>query len=321
MHVLSRTLIDLYDAAEDVAPNEYPAVVMAVMHRLISFDGALLGCGLDAMEHARIFHRSPLLPSDYAKVYRSDPLACRLRLGLRVPVTCECRRFYVARECAEVKRFYQRHRIARVLLFGDPPAGRLPRRWVALYRGVDAGFTRNERARMEEVWPHVSRGLTANRRRHLERHVARRAGAASALMNRSGMLEAQDTDFRALLAADRLDVADGVMPERVRQCWRAGSTYVGEHLQISLQECGEFIVCTAVPLGCAVKLTPAERIVANLFASGLNHRQISERLGVSQNTARSHIAHAYAKLDVHDKAALANTLALDPSRVKTGRTE
>ena len=74
----------------------------------------------------------------------------------------------------------------------------------------------------------------------------------------------------------------------------------------------DYILCHASRCDVPRVLTRAERVVASQFASGLNHRQIAEKLGVSQNTVRSHIAHAYEKLDVHDKAALANVLAAEP---------
>jgi len=55
-------------------------------------------------------------------------------------------------------------------------------------------------------------------------------------------------------------------------------------------------------------LTPAERQVVGLAAQGLTNRQIGDRLFISSGTAKVHLAHAYAKLDVHNRAELA-TLA------------
>jgi predicted ATPase/class 3 adenylate cyclase/DNA-binding CsgD family transcriptional regulator len=56
-------------------------------------------------------------------------------------------------------------------------------------------------------------------------------------------------------------------------------------------------------------LTPAEREVVELAAEGLTNRQIGDRLFISGGTAKVHLAHAYAKLDVHNRAELATLAA------------
>jgi DNA-binding CsgD family transcriptional regulator len=58
-------------------------------------------------------------------------------------------------------------------------------------------------------------------------------------------------------------------------------------------------------------LTAAENEVARRFAAGLSHKEIARELAVSPNTVRSHLLHAYTKLGVHDKGALAACFGLD----------
>jgi DNA-binding CsgD family transcriptional regulator len=48
-------------------------------------------------------------------------------------------------------------------------------------------------------------------------------------------------------------------------------------------------------------LTPRERNVLELIATGLKQKQIAERLSISMETARKHIKNAYKKLDAHNK--------------------
>lgn len=52
-------------------------------------------------------------------------------------------------------------------------------------------------------------------------------------------------------------------------------------------------------------LTPAERTVARLVADGLTNRAIAEQLGISTRTAETHVAHAFTKLNITSRAALA----------------
>ena len=56
-------------------------------------------------------------------------------------------------------------------------------------------------------------------------------------------------------------------------------------------------------------LTPTERRVAELAAQGLTNAQIATELFVSAGTVKTHLAHAYAKLGVANRAALAANFA------------
>ena len=50
------------------------------------------------------------------------------------------------------------------------------------------------------------------------------------------------------------------------------------------------------------ELTPREREVLHLIASGLNNPQIAERLGLTDKTVRNHIGNIFDKLQVADRA-------------------
>jgi DNA-binding CsgD family transcriptional regulator len=55
-------------------------------------------------------------------------------------------------------------------------------------------------------------------------------------------------------------------------------------------------------------LSPQQREVALLLAQGLSNREIAERLGLSFNTASSHVKQVYARLEVGDRHAVAERL-------------
>ncbi len=72
----------------------------------------------------------------------------------------------------------------------------------------------------------------------------------------------------------------------------------------------------AGPLSTVVGLTPREREVARLAASGLTNRQIGETLVITEKTAANHVQRVLDKLGVHSRAQLAaraSELGLDPS--------
>jgi len=56
------------------------------------------------------------------------------------------------------------------------------------------------------------------------------------------------------------------------------------------------------------ELTTREREIAELVAAGLANKEIAERLFVTVNTVEKTLSHAYAKLGVHSRTALAGRL-------------
>lgn len=52
-------------------------------------------------------------------------------------------------------------------------------------------------------------------------------------------------------------------------------------------------------------LTRREREVVHLAAHGLTNREVAQSLGLAEGTARVHVEHILAKLDLHSRAQLA----------------
>ena len=57
-----------------------------------------------------------------------------------------------------------------------------------------------------------------------------------------------------------------------------------------------------------VVLTPRERLVAELAASGLTNKEIAERLLISPRTVGAHLHHTFDKLHIGTRALLSNAL-------------
>jgi DNA-binding CsgD family transcriptional regulator len=60
--------------------------------------------------------------------------------------------------------------------------------------------------------------------------------------------------------------------------------------------------------GRAGELTPTERRVAELAATGRSNKEIAQSLFVTINTVEGHLSHAYAKLGIRSRAQLAHRL-------------
>lgn len=146
---------------------------------------------------------------------------------------------------------------------------------------------------------------------------ATRMGALAARVD--GLAARHDDPAEAtrtlLMAADAFDAAG--MPFDAARCVLDAP---GEHRERLLAALAVFERIGAEPFaerarrrlgrapartGRRVMLTPQERRVGMLVASGLTNLEIAERLGISIRTVTSHLDHAYTKLGVGSRAALA----------------
>jgi two-component system response regulator NreC len=53
-------------------------------------------------------------------------------------------------------------------------------------------------------------------------------------------------------------------------------------------------------------LSPRETQIASYISKGLTSREIAEKLGIADNTVRTHRDHLYRKVGVHNAVQLAN---------------
>jgi DNA-binding CsgD family transcriptional regulator len=95
--------------------------------------------------------------------------------------------------------------------------------------------------------------------------------------------------------------AESLPAERFAELYSAGS-------QLSLSEAADYAGRQRGPRRRGVgwvSLTPAERQVADLAASGLTNREIGDRLFSSPRTVQAHLSHVFAKLGISSRKVLA----------------
>ena len=88
---------------------------------------------------------------------------------------------------------------------------------------------------------------------------------------------------------------------------RCGATELAKQAYDELQACGEKVP-RYTPIGVE-SLTPSQRRVAELAASGLTNRQIGQSLFVTVKTVESHLRAAYDKLGISSRRELPDALA------------
>lgn len=106
--------------------------------------------------------------------------------------------------------------------------------------------------------------------------------------------------------------ADARVPlrEAIDLARRRGAVLIARRASEELQATGEKVRSYA-PIGVE-SLTPSERRVAELAASGMTNRQIAQSLFVTVKTVEAHLSAAYDKLDISSRRQLPEALGSDP---------
>jgi len=142
----------------------------------------------------------------------------------------------------------------------------------------------------------------ASERAHYE-SAARLIGAAAVLRERMAARQ-PDTEQARSSAVEQV-VARALGPQNADTLMHSGRT-------MPVQQAAD--LARAVASGAApgdpdrsdqVPLTPRERQVASLVASGRTNRQIGRVLGISEKTAEVHLHHVMSKLDARSRAEVA----------------
>lgn len=196
---------------------------------------------------------------------------------------------------------------------GDGPLG------MACLWGTRALLAIGERERAEEMaergmvfarrWgapgsvAHVMRAVAATKEgaekvELLEEAAATAAGSLGKTVRAHALLELGEALRRDGARAE----ARGPLREALEQARRCGMARVAKRAYDELQASGEK-VRRYTPIGVE-SLTPSERRVAELAASGMTNRQIAQSLFVTVKTVEAHLSAAYDKLDIDSRRQL-----------------
>jgi DNA-binding NarL/FixJ family response regulator len=98
-------------------------------------------------------------------------------------------------------------------------------------------------------------------------------------------------------------------PEDLAMAIRAvsrGNTHLGPGLfEKALQRSPEMITSTSVMPSRLAELSPREKEVLNLIATGANNREIATKLYISSKTVKNHITSILSKLNLRDRTQAA----------------
>jgi DNA-binding CsgD family transcriptional regulator len=315
MQVFSDVLMNLYDLASRVSPHHFPAEVLRLLRTLIPSDAAVMRIGeietaieqdsvssltlIHDIDHATSAGRAPIS-------YHEQMMTSYLR-DLPRPFTGTCHEIRRSGEGLDRYRFPRKYDSHHFLLFGVPPSPEKPARWLVLYRDkTHECFDNKEADLLYALWKHLVRAITINLNRILSETAGVKMHRASALVDSRGVVEAADEEFAALMALEWPGTKAGFLPSRVVAGLKNKSSYRGKQISISMRQNIGYMVCTISRSSLLTSLSPREQAVAERFASGSSYKKIAQQLNMSPNTVRNHIANAYRKLGINDKASLAS---------------
>ena len=217
------------------------------------------------------------------------------------------------REVGSFRSLAEELGMCHLMLHGDDPNRVRPARWIVLYRQHDVRFAESDAAALHGLWIHLSRALAINRARAAERlpgaTAYREQAGATGLINDEGQVEIADQRFFDLLEREWPELAPEFIPHDAMELLNQDKPYRGTQVEITLMRQAGCNLCRIRPVDAMEVLTPREFVVARRFAAGMSHKQIARELGVSHHTVRNQLAHLYRKLNLHDKASLAQYLS------------
>jgi DNA-binding CsgD family transcriptional regulator len=217
------------------------------------------------------------------------------------------------RESGSFRSLAEELGMCHLMLHGDDPNRVRPARWIVLYRQHDVRFAESDAAALHGLWVHLSRALAINRARAAERlpgaTAYREHAGATGLINDEGQVEIADQRFFDLLEREWPELTPEFIPHEAMEALNQDKPYRGTQVEISLVRQAGCNLCRIRPVDAMEVLTPREFVVARRFAAGMSHKQIARELGVSHHTVRNQLAHLYRKLNLHDKASLAQYLS------------
>jgi DNA-binding CsgD family transcriptional regulator len=327
MQAFSTTVRDLYALAEYASPDQFLERAISLLQMWIRFDGAIFGTG----ERSNPQSVTRLISADRAPAatvpetvlarepIQDDPVARGIRNAPMSPSRGGIRELYRKKRGSKKEHqltprsMMEELGLCHLIFHGDDPKKVQPARWIVLYRQQDVRFAETDAACLHGLWIHLSHALAINRARTLERiakpGTQRDNLSASGLVHADGQVELADQRFFDLLEREWPELAPDFIPADALQVLNEGKTYRGKQVEISWIRQAGAQLCRIRPIDVMEVLTPREFVVARRFAAGMSHKQIARELGVSHHTVRNQLAHLYRKLDLHNKASLAQYLA------------
>jgi Response regulator containing a CheY-like receiver domain and an HTH DNA-binding domain len=304
---VSDFLLEIYHDASECTPDELRLRVLKNLQRFISFDFGVWGGGWAngrLVTDLTVLNQSEAILGEWDSVAREDGF-CDLTLN-RLGATArfdDVPDYHASLAYNEHwRRFDASHMMATIV--GEKTDGYVS------FVGLCADdrpvtFSDSERRFKQMLMPHLSQALRMNRELWTGR--AAMEHEAIALVDREGWVLCTQGPFDDFAGQEWCGCI-AQLPADVMTLLKRGKRWHGELLDARMSRFGSnyFVHLSIHPTLSG--LSPREREVAGLFASGMTNKQVARVLGTSPSTVRNQVMRIYEKLGISSKAELA-TLA------------
>jgi DNA-binding CsgD family transcriptional regulator len=317
---LTQLLLRLHEHAQELGYRPFQQFCLAEMAKLVPFDAGLLGMGTiqEGVPHGHdvLLDRRPAeFMESWNRIKQEDRVALA---AMREPDRTHA--FDVTgaifEGCDEAREHCRQWRIAHVMCTASIDADSGLYRVMSIYREQAAQpFSEAERAATELIVPHLFAAARQARIGQLRARMSAGSGhgLAAAIAGDKGLVLEAEPSFVDVLRSEWPAFRGPWLPAKLwdelghtdprERCFERIFVRVRPVEGVWLAEARRRIAADA--------LTTREREVAQAFARGDSHREIGERLGVSPNTVRRHLANTYEKLGIASKAELDRMLSPD----------
>jgi DNA-binding CsgD family transcriptional regulator len=308
---LNLCIYQIYALSREGAVEDYQNGALRQLSKLLNFDCAWWGRASSTTNghsvHCSFTYQMPIDVADLFNV--SDPhnlVAQKVEELPGVAHVFNQQILYSEPSTANLSRHMNVQQIACICQIDDSTK---VTNFLALGRRLeDSIFSKTDLKTLQFLLPHLSAGLDMSLAGQL---MWRRRNDGSSVLacDTVGALRAMEPKAIQLLKAEFSNWIGPVLPEKILlKIKNFKEDFLGMKIAVSIERENDNLFLHLRPRAQVDFLTKREKVVARKFSAGKSYKEVAEALGISPATVRHHLRAIYTKLDVQDKAALANKL-------------
>jgi DNA-binding CsgD family transcriptional regulator len=313
----SRFVFDLHRAALEAPMERFQEQALDLLSEHVSFDSAWWGMSATAIRAFDVHNSYTYgLPADFGELWESvrhDPNMIRMvSKGPGYTLNCELPEFFT--DAPQIRAVTEVLGIRHLLFTFDLNRNVNILTFLVLYRkDKDRRFSEEDRLLTQLIVPHLFACWNYNRITQISQLRMSRMdlGFLVALADRKGVVHDAAPGFSELMREEWPDWRSPTLPAAlIRVCQRHSSSFTGNRLVVKASGVRDWVLLLVSKRAPADFLSNREQAIASAFAKGDSYKEIALRLAISPATVRHHLRRIYEKLEISDKAQLAQLMLL-----------
>jgi len=331
MDVFERLLLDVYRSSREMDPDLFQGYTLTLLRRTFNVEAAIWGSGqydgvhvspthlaLAEVPKEAITEASALNACD--KVTPRVVAALGRTCAFHAPTLFACPVDGLLRDYAA--RWGRQSYLVTALADPNPDLYQ----WISLYRPApDDLFSAQQRLLCEKVMPHLREALGISLALHLPSGFDSRQGGYEplALVDPEGFFRQASAGLVELVTLEWPLWEGGRLPLELRRklVMLGGWTLVGQRICAEGHNAGSFRLVRLRRKSTVDMLSPRQSEIARLFADGLTHKEIANRLHLMPTTVRNHLAAAYRGLGINTRGELRQQIPATSKNGSAGYSE